>query len=592
VTAIKRNKGWIEVDMNITMRYVMVQAQREAAGGHVCVEHLYLAILSLGEKNVKDIARTPAQEESVRGDLEALRSFIADEKIDVWPTCHWLREALAGRLPSEYVPEPDENIPGFLGRAGKRCAGAGREQITVGDVIVANDRAPSPLIALCLIDTEFSETPKEQASARGREIIRERLGLFDPVLAMEVTVTDAGALPPVAETVLSQDISITREKPVPQPKAPAPSKTPVPPPEPAHQAEARQKAAPANTPAPPADGVVFFDIPAPGAAARGIEAAPPEAIEAAPPEAKKGEGEQPKVKPPRRSTPIAGLTFRGGTAVAAAQYFAWVILAPTALLFILMRIDEVLSFSGNPWFYATFGIGIFVWLALILKGVTSLIGRRMKAFEIFANTAINLFLGVIAASILSDTVGLGKPVFVKSLVVIYAFILDIAALVRVKRLRKLSGQKGMELSTAMLKLRGAPSAIFFEYLLRSFLLSGLVFAVVWIGDLQVNEFWKAAFVICAFLWAFETIRVLLLSWKMIYDEASPVPVYRGFKLNAFLIVQHFSLGLPAFGMYLMWYFQWFPMRTWLIVLYGLYGFLWLWLTLGLLFALSRKGAKP
>jgi hypothetical protein len=37
--------------------------------------------------------------------------------------------------------------------------------------------------------------------------------------------------------------------------------------------------------------------------------------------------------------------------------------------------------------------------------------------------------------------------------------------------------------------------------------------------------------------------------------------------------------LPGLALYLHWLFQWFPMRTWVIVLYGIYGLFWLILSI-------------
>jgi hypothetical protein len=117
------------------------------------------------------------------------------------------------------------------------------------------------------------------------------------------------------------------------------------------------------------------------------------------------------------------------------------------------------------------------------------------------------------------------------------------------------------MNTMMLNVRGTPCAIFLGYLFRALLIPCTTFYIIRIWNLHPNAFWRAVFWIYGFIAAYETLRVLLVSIRLTSKS----------RLVNFLEGQLYCLGLPGFGLFLMWYFHWFPMPPWLFWLYLFYG---------------------
>jgi hypothetical protein len=143
-----------------------------------------------------------------------------------------------------------------------------------------------------------------------------------------------------------------------------------------------------------------------------------------------------------------------------------------------------------------------------------------------------------------------------------------------------------EMSTTMLKIRGTPGAIFYNYLLRSMLLPGLVLTIIWVGNFEVNTFWGAVFAIYCFLWGYDIIRMVFQSIKINRNRYAPAN-NKGGMLIDFILAQHMLLLLPALGLFIMWYFDFLPMPTWTFVLYCIYGGVWLIVTISILVAISE-----
>lgn len=546
------------MELDITMRYVMVQARRKAGAGPVCVEHVFTAVLELFDKETADIARKPEHALDIGAGLEGVKQFVNHKKLDVWPTLYLLNEALADNLQGD-VPPPESDMPGWLARHNQ--VSFSTLEYTVLHFLEGFKKTRTPLLDWCWAEYDNKPTPRIAAADKGMELLAARLG-FTPRgdASAAKSLVDAG-----------NDMSsllFSSERPSCGPEF-----------------ESGPVAEPAepvfhDIPPPPSGlEVVFLNIPAPGAAEdaesvirRGIPKP----------------GSAPRPHPPNKGpvskTRIAGFTFKGGPFKAAVKYFAPVFIIPIALYFLLYAKLEQQLFE-NVWYSALMLVGTVFFTALFFRGIFALLGRLCKPLEFFANTAVNIIGVALTALILVHAGGYARPpAFIKVIIIICALMLMRLCLGRLRQTACFlsSSQAIHELRTGMGKVCGTPSTIFFEYALRSCFVPLLAFAVIWIGNLQINGFWRAVFSIYGFLWAYELIRVLLHSWDL---------AKRRVRLSQFLLFQHYLLGLPELGLFLMWYFNWLPMRTWVIVLYGIYGLLWLWFTAGLLIVFARKGAQ-
>jgi serine/threonine protein kinase len=165
------------MDFNVTMRYLLAKARRESDRGPIFVERLYVGLLTLAEANTRDIARTPSQLEAVKRDIEDVKRFLAKSKIDIWPSCFLIEEALAGRLPFSEVPVADPDSSRFLERARKKAENDRSLSIAPLDVLEANGLAPTPLLRLCVTEISDGPTSKDKADERGLAAFREKLGV-------------------------------------------------------------------------------------------------------------------------------------------------------------------------------------------------------------------------------------------------------------------------------------------------------------------------------------------------------------------------------------------------------------------------------
>lgn len=494
------------MELNITMRYCMVKAQKEAAGGEIYAEHIFLAFLSLYDKSIKDIARRTEQEEAVRIDLEYLKSAFSKEEINAKPTYERLREGLAGKFKD--APQPDSDYMGVLARAEKSAGDAGRAEITVADFIY---EAFSPLVKYCIVEVGAAPYSPEQT-----------------VLDAGATMFDVGAEPPPPQP---------QYKPTPPPPQPQ-YNPPVPP--------------PVKPVTPP---VVYIDPLA-------------------------GQKDA-KVFKPVLKTKIAGIKFKGGPALALSKYFILVIIIFTAIWFLFNTYSDRLPSSEEQLRNLTFYI-LLTGAVHIVQGVISLIGRRFKAFEVFSITCLYLLFVYILTMIIANAAGRDEPqIFVKLAAAIYGFFL---LAMQITNLAPAPGQQNLpSLSTAMLKVRGTPGAIFFSYALRSLLVPGLVAVVIWVGNLNINHIFHAIFSIYCFLWACETVRVMIQCWGFYYTSR----YQKGKRYQEFVSAEYNILFLPLLGLFLMWYFGCFPMATWVIVVYSIYGFIWFITTIGLAAAVRK-----
>jgi hypothetical protein len=122
-------------------------------------------------------------------------------------------------------------------------------------------------------------------------------------------------------------------------------------------------------------------------------------------------------------------------------------------------------------------------------------------------------------------------------------------------------------------VEGTPGMIFFRFLTKELIFPLVVFAVFWIFRIGVPAWAKNVFHIYAFFWVWNVIMIMWNCLALRYKNSRRR--HRGQVLVRFLGSQHIFLLLPGLTLYLHWLFQWFPIHTWVIVLFCIYGLFWL-----------------
>jgi hypothetical protein len=264
-------------------------------------------------------------------------------------------------------------------------------------------------------------------------------------------------------------------------------------------------------------------------------------------------------------TDICLIPFRGGPLVAVVKYY--ILCAALAVFFYL---------SDNfffPWVHRTYpsettskdtsvSLSLLYMALLLPKGVASLIALRFKAFSLFFDIVISIVMCTAIVVFYSHN----TPTLEKVLLVLFSLCALFGSAYHLHDKEPTSDRQTFKIYTMMLKVCGTPDTIFFGYLLRAFIIPYTAFSIIWIWNLHPNAFWRAAFWIYGYIAIYDTLRVLLGSIWLTSKS----------RLVDFLESQLYLLGLPGFGLFLMWYFHWLPMPFWLFVLYLLYGVL-IWL---------------
>jgi hypothetical protein len=280
-------------------------------------------------------------------------------------------------------------------------------------------------------------------------------------------------------------------------------------------------------------------------------------------------GGPPPPPPPRRKrrTKINGITFRGGTVWAAVQYFFLSLAIPIGLLAFmgyLWHPPAVLPPGVHPaaWFI------LFMTVWLICFGIVSLVKRQFRALAGFLAFASNLTLIALAVCAYLHISGLeAPPVSIR----IIASVLTLGFLiVSLFHLSQIRSSRSEVLNTSVLRLHGTPGVLFFAYLLRAMIIPVIVASIFWIFNLSVNNVWKAIFFIYGFLLLYEAVYTILKCLKIKFILFTPNPSFWSAYIVIFLQLQGRLWFLPLLGWFLMWYFGWFPMATWVKWVYGIY----------------------
>ena len=277
----------------------------------------------------------------------------------------------------------------------------------------------------------------------------------------------------------------------------------------------------------------------------------------------------PKVK---RRTRLGLFTYRGGTVAAFLQYFLFGSLVPFALLFVLKYYTGTLTEPATPFVGFLVNAFIVLWVFYLARGVNKLMGLIGKAFGHFLDLISDclLLLGLSEAARLSYMLP-ETPSWMRVIVCVGSLVI---LLIGLALYRHLTDQGDVTKTKIMFQdVEGTPGMIFFRFLTKELIFPLTVFTVFWIFRIALSPWAEKVFYIYAFFFVWNVILVMWNCWALRFK--SSYRRHRGHILVRFLGSQHIFLLLPGLTLYLHWLFKWFPIRTWVIVLYGIYGLVWL-----------------
>ncbi|MEA4914511.1 MAG: hypothetical protein VB061_08070 [Christensenella sp.] len=292
-----------------------------------------------------------------------------------------------------------------------------------------------------------------------------------------------------------------------------------------------------------------------------------------------------KGKKPKRYTKLGAFTYRGGAFAAGLQYFLFGLLVPLGLIYLLDRFTGV--FSNPPTLFITFLIYSFIvfWMYYILRGVILLIGRANLPLQHFLDLIAfgALLFGFARAFIIAYNL-YWMPTWLKS---VLCAVWLLTLLFGASMFPYLVDQQDMTKTRILFQnVEGTPSMIFFRFLTKQLILPLLIAGFFWIFPVNAPDWLMKVFGILAFFWVW---HILFTMWQCVnlrYEASDRV--HRGKVFAAFMLREQ-VLALPfALVFFLYWLFGWFPMQAWVIAVIGVYGFIWLGLSLFYLLWLIRE----
>jgi len=283
---------------------------------------------------------------------------------------------------------------------------------------------------------------------------------------------------------------------------------------------------------------------------------------------------QPKMK---RRTKIGIFTYRGGVVSAAVQYFLLGIIVPFAALLALDVWTGAVTAPGSPLIRLLTGAFIVFWVFYLIRGINRLISLSSMALGHFLGIVSNCAMvsGFTAVAAIAYELA-DIPAWLRAVSCICALIMiSIGGFMY----RYLKDQGGAHKTKIMFQnVEGTAGMIFFRFLTNQLILPFAVFSIFWIFNIPVPAWLEKTFYILCFFW---TWNIFFTMWNCIaLRHKNSGRRRRGQLFVRFMGAQHVLLLLPGFALYLHWLFDWFPLATWVIVLYGIYGFVWLILSIG------------
>ncbi len=270
----------------------------------------------------------------------------------------------------------------------------------------------------------------------------------------------------------------------------------------------------------------------------------------------------------KQRTKIGLFTYRGGIVSAFIQYFLFGILVPTGLLYVLNHFTGVVSEIPN----STVGLLLYIFYCLwgfyILRGVCMLVGLWSKPFAEMLDIIVDVaFVFALGTSVVKAYDLPEYPTWIRIVVSILVFIILAAG----EGLFKLMNDEGNITETKIMfrNFKGSPSMIFFRYLTGNLKLAALIASIFWIGKITPPVWLEKTLWIVGFIWVW-TLMISMWHCLVLRNNASKRR-HIGERIVFFIFSLQTYLSIPALVVFLHWLFDWFPMKTWVIVLISIWG---------------------
>ena len=270
--------------------------------------------------------------------------------------------------------------------------------------------------------------------------------------------------------------------------------------------------------------------------------------------------------PKKKRTKFGLLTYRGGKAAAALQYFLLVLLIPLGILFGLQHFTGYVCTPPSPLISMAVRAFVLIWGFLLLRGIAHLTGYGSRAFSLFLRILLDIAL-------LGGLVFCAKDVFAweavpawmrytASALVIVILSVGISAF----ELKKEPADRRNPAITYGLS-SGRTGKVMFQSLTRNLLLPSALVLGVWsrggdIPDWAMKAVWILVFIS---VWSIPVTVLSCLAQRSEKRRGGARRVLRFFQLLVTLLI------LPALVLFLHWLFAWQPIRLWVLIALGVYS---------------------
>ncbi len=276
-----------------------------------------------------------------------------------------------------------------------------------------------------------------------------------------------------------------------------------------------------------------------------------------------------KKKKVKQKTKLGLFTYHGGTFAAAVQYYLFGLLIPFALMFGIEKLFGAFTAPANPFVAFLTYTFIILWAYYLLRGTGMLLGLLNNALGEFVQIFSTLALvGSFTFAIDKAWALPATPLWLKIISFLLAFLILFfgsalyAFLKSEEDITKTKIQVGNK--------KGTAGKLFFQYLTSQFLIPLIIFGIFWIFRIPLKPVVINIFYILGFIWVWSII-FNFFTYITIYNKVSKKRKFPG--TVRFFYMLHLTLFAPELVMALHYIFNWFPMKTWVIVVLSIFSFL-------------------
>lgn len=292
-------------------------------------------------------------------------------------------------------------------------------------------------------------------------------------------------------------------------------------------------------------------------------------------------------QPPVQAPAPAKKEGVGARIVKTILYLAFAVIAPyLALMALDMTAGLESLVAGTPATDMALVMVVLVWMALILNTVSVAIKNVSPPGKAFVQFLIGMgFIWAATSSAIAIVPYDPVPVWLKIVTVLaYLVVIGLSS----ARIKRASMRAGNVYSThaAFIKMKGTLQGMFFSYTAKSFTVPVIGLFVVSLFTSELPFWLQVIFALYAFFWIYSVLDMGFQCNAMRVQE-SPKRTRGKMKFAKMLLFELRTLALPLLGLFLMAVFGWWPMPIWLIVIYVIYGLIWLVLT----FAAAKTDAN-